>query len=92
MHGEGPLHSHTEGDLAHGEGLPEPATLPADHHPLEDLDPFPSGLGYAHMHANRIARAELGQVVAQTRLLYEIGPVHEMAFRDPFESGCGGQC
>src|SRR5206468_9204982 len=65
VHREGPLDTHAEADLAHGEGLPGSAALAADHDALEDLDAGAVALDDADVHLDGVAGTELGDVVAQ---------------------------
>src|SRR5206468_8707607 len=65
VHREGPLDTHAEADLAHGEGLPGSAALAADHDALEDLDPGAVALDDADVHLDGVAGTERGDVVAQ---------------------------
>ncbi len=64
MNREDPLDSDSEAHLAHGERAAEPTAVAGDHDSLEDLDTFASTLDHAHVHADRIAGAERGDVVA----------------------------
>jgi hypothetical protein len=69
MEWERALDAHTKGLLADRERLAEARALPLDADPLEDLDPLSVALDHLEVHAQRVARLELGQVRAQLALL-----------------------
>ena len=70
---EGALDADAEGDLADREGLAQPAALAPDDDALEHLDALAARLGHPHVHAHVSPGAEVRQVVAQARLLDQIG-------------------
>ena len=65
MHREGALDADAEADLAHGEGLLDPATLAPHDGALEHLHPLPVALDHPDVDLDGVAGAELGDVVAQ---------------------------
>src|SRR4051794_36382810 len=69
MQGERPLDADAEGLLADGERLARASALALDHDALEDLDPAALALDHLEVHADGVARLELGQVRAQLALL-----------------------
>ena len=76
VHREGALDADAEADLADGEGLAEAGALAADDRALEDLDPLLGALDHPHVHLERVARSEVGDVVPQAPCVDEIGGVH----------------
>ena len=57
VHREGALDADAVGELAHGEGLVDPAVLAADDHALEHLDALLVALDHADVDLQRVARA-----------------------------------
>src|ERR1700741_4348073 len=76
VHREGALHADAEGDLAHGEGLPDATALPADDDALEDLDPLAGALDDSNVDLQRVARPEVRDVGAQRLGVQCIQGVH----------------
>src|SRR5579859_2830127 len=72
VHREGPLDADAVADLANGEGLAHAATGAADDDTLEDLDPRPVAFLDAHVHLQRVTRAESRDVRADLSQL-EVG-------------------
>src|SRR5262249_44315685 len=58
------LHSIAEADLAHRDGLPHPGVMPRDHRPFKGLQSLFVALFDFDVHANRVARAKLGNIGA----------------------------
>src|SRR5690625_4977114 len=67
--GEHALHADAEGDLADTEGLAHAVALAAHDVALEDLDARAVALDDLHVDLDVVAGAEVGQVVAQRRLV-----------------------
>ena len=69
VHRERPLDSDAERLLAHGEGLAHAGALALDDDSLEDLEAAALTLDHLEVHADGVARLELGQVGSQLSLL-----------------------
>src|SRR4051812_5960390 len=76
---EGPLDPDAEAHLADREGLAGAAALAAYHRALKHLHALAVALDDADVHLQRVARGELGDVVAQLGAVDEIGAVHDRA-------------
>src|SRR5690606_8452906 len=63
-------------ELAHGEGLADAAALAAQHVTLEHLHALTVALDHADVDAHRVARSEVGDVLAQAELVDDVGGVH----------------
>src|SRR5690606_12841442 len=87
---EGPLNTDAEGHLADREGLADAATVPADDHALEDLDPGAGALNDLDVHLDGVTGAEVGDVVSQRRLVELVETLHDcFAFCTCHRSGAG---
>ena len=69
MQREGPLDTNPEGDLPNRERLADPTPGTTDDDPLEDLNALTIALDDTDMDLDRVARAEIRDVVAQEGLL-----------------------
>ncbi len=69
MHGERPLDPDAERLLADSERLAHAGALALDDDALEDLDTAALAFDHLEVHANGVARLELGQVGSQLALL-----------------------
>ena len=69
VHRERPLDADAERLLAHRERLARAGALPLDHDPLEDLDAPALTLDHLEVDAQRVARLEAWDVLAQLSLL-----------------------
>ena len=76
VHREGPLDTNPEGDLPNRERLADPTAGTTDDDPLEDLNALTISLDHTDMHLDRVARSEIGDIVAQEGLLDQIRLVH----------------
>src|SRR5690606_26772027 len=65
MQREDALHAHSARDLPHGEGLVDATVLAPDDHALEGLDTLLLAFTHAHVDADRVAGAEVGNVLLQ---------------------------
>ena len=63
MQGEYPLDALAVRDAAHGEHFIESATLPADHYPRKDLNPFLVSFHDAGVHAHAIANRKRFDII-----------------------------
>src|SRR5699024_9656403 len=77
--GEHALHADAEGDLAHPERLADAVALTRDHVPLEHLDAGAGALDDLHVHLDVVTGAEIGDVVAQRRLVDLIELLHVLS-------------
>src|SRR5258708_7056795 len=64
MHRKRAFHTHSEADLADGEGFTRATALAADDRALEQLDPLAGPLDDAYVDLERVAGRKLGDVVA----------------------------
>ena len=69
VHREGALHAYAIADLAHGKCLSHAATLAADDHALEDLDPRAVALLHPDVHLQRVTGTKVRDVLADLSLL-----------------------
>src|SRR5918995_642771 len=67
--------------LAHRVRLLQAAALTPDHVALEDLDPLLAALDHADVNLELVAGEELGDVVAQRSVVYEVGRLHGVSLR-----------
>jgi hypothetical protein len=76
---EGPLHPHSEGVLANGEGLAGAASLALDHDPLEHLGSAPVALDHLEVDPDAVTGRETGTALERALLDAVDDRVHLLA-------------